>query len=69
MKKGWKPFPTNNNLIQDSEGHEVPGSNKTKINDDKESNNFHKNILKKEILQVIIENFTEMLPDMVNQKA
>jgi hypothetical protein len=60
-----------NNLIQDSEGNEVnrypiPDSNKTKINDAKEPNNVHKNILKEEILQVITENFTKMLLDMVN---
>jgi hypothetical protein len=63
-----------NNLIQDSEGNEVnrypiPDSNKTKINDAKEPNNVHKNILKEEILQVITENFTKMLLDMVNQNV
>jgi hypothetical protein len=60
-----------NNLIQDSEGNEengytVPDSNKTKINDAKEPNNAHKNNLKEEILQVITENFMEMLLDMIN---
>jgi hypothetical protein len=40
-----------NNIIQDSEGNEengypVPHSNKTNINDTKELNNVHKNILK-----------------------
>jgi hypothetical protein len=40
-----------NNLIQDSEGdkentYPVPDSNKTKINDSKEPNDVHKNILK-----------------------
>jgi hypothetical protein len=40
MKKGWKTFSPQNNLIQDSEGNEengypVPNSNKTKINDAK----------------------------------
>jgi hypothetical protein len=60
------------NLIQSSEGIEengypVPDSNKTKINDTKEPNNAHKNIFKEEILQVVTENFTEMLLDMVNQ--
>jgi hypothetical protein len=64
-------FPQNN-LIQDSEGNEENGhpvlnSNKTKINDAKEPNDAHKNILKEEILQVITENFMEMLLDMVNQ--
>jgi hypothetical protein len=63
-----------NNLIQDSEGieengHSVPDSNKTKIDDAKEPSNAYMNILKKEILQVISENFMEMLLDMVNREA
>jgi hypothetical protein len=46
-----------NNLIQDSETNEenryqVLDSNKTKINDDKEPNDVHKNFLKENILQV-----------------
>jgi hypothetical protein len=45
----------------------VPDSNKTKINDAKEPNDVHKNTLKKENLQVITENFMEMVLDMVNQ--
>jgi hypothetical protein len=58
--------PPKNNLIQDSEGNEentypAPESNKTKINDIKEPNDAHKNNLKEEILQVITENFKEML--------
>jgi hypothetical protein len=44
-----------------------PVSNKTKINYTKEPNEAHKNILKEEILQVINENFIEMLLDIVNQ--
>jgi hypothetical protein len=45
-----------NNLIQDSDGNEengysVPDPNKTKINDTKEPNDAHKNILKEEILK------------------
>jgi hypothetical protein len=65
--------PQKNNLIQDSEGNEengypVPDSNKTKINCTKEPNEAQKNILKEEILQVITENFMEMLLDMVSQK-
>jgi hypothetical protein len=63
-----------NNLIQDSEGNEekrypVPDSNKTKINDTKEPNYVHKIIIKEEILQVIIENFMEMILDMINQNT
>jgi hypothetical protein len=61
-----------NKLVQDSEGNEEngypdPDSNKTKINYAKEPNKAHKNKLKEEILQVITENFVEMLLDMVNQ--
>jgi hypothetical protein len=61
MKKGWNHSSPKNNLIQDSEGneeigHQVPDSNKTKINDTKESSEAHKNTLKEEILQVITEN-------------
>jgi hypothetical protein len=44
----------------------VPDSKKTKINDTKDQNDVHKNSLKEEILQVITENFMEMLGDMVN---
>jgi hypothetical protein len=71
-KRDGNHSPSKNNLIQDSEGNEenrcqVLDSNKTKINKAKELNNAHKNILKKEILQVITENFMEMLLDMVNQ--
>jgi formiminotetrahydrofolate cyclodeaminase len=71
-KKGSKPFSPQNNLIQDSEGNEengysVPDSNKIKISDTKEPNDVHKNSLKEEILQVITENFMEVILDMVNQ--
>jgi hypothetical protein len=64
--------PSQNNLIQDSEGKEenrypLLNSNKTKINDIKEHNDVHKNNLKGAILQVITENFMEMLLDKVNQ--
>jgi predicted house-cleaning noncanonical NTP pyrophosphatase (MazG superfamily) len=45
----------------------VPDPNKTKINYDKEPKEAHKNTLKEEILQVITENFMELLLDMVNQ--
>jgi triacylglycerol esterase/lipase EstA (alpha/beta hydrolase family) len=74
-KNGWKTFsPPKNNVIQDSEGNEenrypVPDSNKTKINDTKEPNDVHKNTLKEEILQVITENFMEMILDIVNQNV
>jgi hypothetical protein len=59
-------LPAPNNLIQDSEGNEENGypvqdSNKIKINDAKEPNDAHKNMLKEEILQVITENAMDML--------
>jgi predicted nucleotide-binding protein (sugar kinase/HSP70/actin superfamily) len=72
----WKGYgnhcPHKNNLIQDSEGNEEngypdPDSNKTQINDAKDLNDTHKNILKEELLQLITENFMEMLLHMVNQ--
>jgi hypothetical protein len=74
MKRDGKHSPRQNNLIQDSEGKEengypAPDSNKTKINNTKEPNDAHKNSLKEEILQVITENFMEMLLDMVSQKV
>jgi hypothetical protein len=40
-----------------------------KINYVKEPNEAHKNNLKDEILQVINENFIEMILDMVNQNV
>jgi chromosome segregation ATPase len=46
-----------------------PDSNKTEINYAKEPKEAHKNTLKEEILQVINENFIEMLLDMVNQNV
>jgi hypothetical protein len=71
-KRDGNHSPPKSNLIQDSEGNEVnqypvPDSSKTKINDTKEPNDAHKNTFKEEILQVITENFMEMLLDMVNQ--
>jgi hypothetical protein len=71
-KRDGNHSPPKIKLMQDSEGNEenrylVPDSNKTKINDTKEPNEAHKSTLKEEILQVIIENFMEMLLAMVNQ--
>jgi hypothetical protein len=71
-KRDGNHSPPKNKSVQDSEGNEEngypdPDSNQTKINYTKEPNETHKNILKKEILQVINENFIEMLLDMVNQ--
>jgi hypothetical protein len=73
MKKGWKPFSPKNNLFQDSEGNEenenlLPDFNKTKINDTKEPNKQSpQEHLQEQILQVITENFMEMLLDIFNQ--
>jgi hypothetical protein len=72
-EKGWKAFSKKKkNLIQDWEGNEENGylvldSDKTKINETKEPNDAYKNILKEEILQLITENFMEMLLDKVNK--
>jgi hypothetical protein len=61
-------------VVQDLEqneenGYPDPDTNKTKINYTKEPNEAHKNTLKEEILQVINENFIQMLLNMVNQNV
>jgi len=71
-KKEGNHFSPNNKLVQEPEGNEEnrypdPDCNKTKINYAKEPNEDHKNALKEEILQVINENFMEMILDMINQ--
>jgi hypothetical protein len=63
-----------NKVVQDLEqneenGHTDPDFNKTKINYTKEPNEEHKTTLKEEILQVVNENFIEMLLDMFNQNV
>jgi hypothetical protein len=73
-KKKGNHFPPSNKSVQEPEGNEEnrypePDSNKTKINYAKEPNEAHKNILKEEILQVINENFIEMILDRVNQNV
>jgi hypothetical protein len=73
-KKEGNHFPSNNKLVQEPEGNEEnrcpdPDSNKTKINYAKEPNEAQKNTLKEEILQVINENFIEMILDMVSQNV
>jgi hypothetical protein len=60
-------------IIQEPEENEETrysdsDSNKN-INYTKESNEAHKNTLKEEILQVINENFIEMILDMVHQNV
>jgi hypothetical protein len=73
-KRDGNHFIPKNKLVQDSEGNEEnrypdQDSNQTKINYTKEPNEAYKNTLKGEILQVINENFIEMLLDMVNQNV
>jgi hypothetical protein len=74
QKKEGNHFFPNNKLVQEPEGNEEnrypdPDTNKTKINYAKEPNEAHKNTLKEEVLQVINENFIEMILDMVNQNV
>jgi hypothetical protein len=71
QKKQGNQFPYSKKLVQEPEGNEEnrysdPNSNKSKINYAKEPNEAHKNNLKDEIIQVINENFIEMILDMVN---
>jgi hypothetical protein len=71
LKRDGSHSPPKNKLVQESEeneenGYTNPDSNKTKINYTKEPNEAHKNTLKVKIMQVINENFIEMLLDMVN---
>jgi hypothetical protein len=73
-KRNGNHSPPKNKLVQDSKGNEEnrypdPVSNKTKVYYAKEPNKAHKNNLKEEILQIINENFIEMLLDMVNQNV
>jgi hypothetical protein len=74
-KKDGNHFLSNNKFLQELEGNEKnrspdPNSNKTKINyDKKKSNKANQNTLKEEILQVINENFIEMILDMVIQNV
>jgi hypothetical protein len=70
-KRDGNHSPSKNKVVRDLEWNEEnrypdSDSNKTKISYTKEPNEAHKNDLKEEILQVISENFVEMLLDMVN---
>jgi polyhydroxyalkanoate synthesis regulator phasin len=74
QKRKGNHFASKNNFIQDSEvneenGYPAPDANKRKIKYSKEPSIVHKNTLKEEILQVITENFGEILLDMVNQNV
>jgi hypothetical protein len=76
-KRDGNHNPPQNKLVQDSKGNEEnrypdPDSKKKKkkkIKYTKEPNKAHKKTHKEEILQVISENFIEMLQDMVNQNV
>jgi MinD-like ATPase involved in chromosome partitioning or flagellar assembly len=74
QKKQGYQFPHSKKLVQEPEGNEEntysdPDSNKMKINYAKEPNEAHKNNLKEKILQVLNENFIEMILDRVNQNV
>jgi hypothetical protein len=74
QKKQGNQFPHSKKLVQEPERNEgnrysSPDSKKTKINYAKEPNEAHKNNLKDEILQVLNENFIEMILDMVKQNV
>jgi hypothetical protein len=71
QKRDGNHSPPKKKLVQDSEGNEEngypdPDSKKTNINYTKEPNEAQKNTLIEEILQVINENFIEMLLDIIN---
>jgi hypothetical protein len=73
QKKQGNQFPHSKKLLQEPEGNEensysYPDSNKMKINYAEEPNEAHKNNLK-EILQVLNENFIQMILDRVNQNV
>jgi hypothetical protein len=74
QKKQGNQFPHSKKLVQEPAGNEEnrysdPDSNKMKINYATEPNEAYKNNLKHEILQVINENFIEIILDMVNQNV
>jgi gas vesicle protein len=74
QKKQGNQFPHSKNLVQEPEGNEEnrysdPDLNKKKINYAKEPNEAHKNNVKEETFQVINENFTDIILNMVNQNV
>jgi hypothetical protein len=67
-------IPHSKKSVQEPEGNEEnryadPDSNKMKINYAKEPNEAHKNNLKEKTVQVLNENFIEIILDMVNQNV
>jgi hypothetical protein len=74
QKKQGNQLHYSKKLVQEPEGNKEnrysdPDSNKMNINYAKELNEAHNNNLKEEILQVISENFIEMILDRVNQNV
>jgi hypothetical protein len=74
QKKQGNQFPNGKKLLQEPEVNEEnrysdPDSNKMKKNYAKEPNEAQRNNLKEELLQVINENFIEMMLDMVTQNV
>jgi hypothetical protein len=74
IEKTGKPVSSQKKLVQEPEGNEEnrysdSDSNKMKINYAKEPNEAQRHNLKDEILQVISENFIEMILEMVNQNV
>jgi hypothetical protein len=72
QKKTEKPVFPEQKLVQEPEENEEnrysdPDYNKMNINYAKEPKEAHKNNLKENILQVLNENFIEMILDRVNQ--
>jgi hypothetical protein len=73
-EKTGKPVSPQQNISTGTTGNEEnqysdPDSNKMKINYAKEPNEAHKNNLREEILQVLNENFIEIILDRVNQNV
>jgi hypothetical protein len=74
QKKQGNQFPHSTKLVQEPEGNEENryshlDANKMKINYAKEPNEADKNNLKEDILQVLNENFIEMILVMANQNV
>jgi hypothetical protein len=71
QKQQENQFPHSKKLVQEPEGNEEnrysdTDSNKLKISYAKQCNEGHKNNLKEETLQVLNENFIEMILNMGN---
>jgi alkylhydroperoxidase/carboxymuconolactone decarboxylase family protein YurZ len=74
QKNHGNQFPHRKKLVEKPKGNEEnrnsdQDSNKMNINYAKEPNEAHKNNLKEDTLQVLNENFIEIILDMVNQNV